>query len=211
MIKIYTTCFFLCGLLLISMSTLATTISIDPKSTFLRTSSNDTAAVNSIAIELTSLGLSAGDYVRLEQLGDLSQKTGNPDTAVGYMLGVFSGSNILLNSSMLDRVKGAIDSGSDVLTAPTFFQSLATNIAEDFAVTDIVLQIPVGSLYLFVASSDSYYSDNSDPDGDYGVRITQVFPVSLPGMTGLIGIGLVVFVMLRRNGSRHQPAAEAKF
>lgn len=208
--KIYTTCFFLCGLLLSSTTALATTISLDPKSTYLRTSNNDMTAVNSIAIELASLGLSAGDYVRLELLGDYSQIPSGPDSAVN-LSGVFSSTSTILGPSILNRIPDAIDAGADVFSAATFFQSLPMDIAEDFAITDTVLQIPTGAFYLFVAAHDSYYSDNSDPDGDYGVRITQVFPVSLPGMTGLIGIGLVVFVMLRRNGSRHQPAAEAEF
>lgn len=193
MIKIYTKSIFIISLLLASMTAMATTISIDPKSTFLRTN-NDPAAVNSISIELASLGLGTGDYVRLEQLGDLSQRTGDPDIITGHLLGVFSNTNILLGSSTLNRVQDAIDAGNDESTGPTFFGNLPNDIAEDFLITNTLIQIPAGAAYLFVAASDSYYSDNSDLDGDYGMRITQVIPVPLPDTIWLISLGLLVLI-----------------
>ena len=149
MIKIYTISIFIISLLLASMTAMATTISIDPKSTFLRTN-NDPAAVNSISIELASLGLGTGDYVRLEQLGDLSQRTGDPDIVTGHLLGVFSNTNILLGSSTLNRVQDAIDAGNDESTGPTFFGNLPNDIAA------FILYKVVPDAYLFCFSQNSW-------------------------------------------------------
>ncbi|MCO6433356.1 hypothetical protein, partial [Nitrosomonas nitrosa] len=77
---------------------------------------------------------------------------------------------------------------------PTFFGNLPNDIAEDFLITNTLIQIPAGAAYLFVAASDSYYSDNSDLDGDYGMRITQVIPVPLPDTIWLISLGLLVLI-----------------
>jgi hypothetical protein len=46
-----------------------------------------------------------------------------------------------------------------------------------FRIANTIVQVPLGANYLFVAAHDIYYSDNSDPDGDYGVRITPLASV----------------------------------
>ncbi len=88
------------GVLLTTGPVHAITIGINPSLTFLRTSSDPAAP--SIPIELVSLGLSAGDIIRLEQLGDFASHGGGPadDTATS-MIGVFSASATLLGSSTL--------------------------------------------------------------------------------------------------------------
>lgn len=149
----------------------AATLSIDPSRTFLRT--NNDAASSSIPIALGSLGFSGGDLIVIERLGDFKAGAAFTDT-VATMIGVFSASSILLNSATLRRVQDARDAGVDFITLPTAVGSLATDIPEDFLITStVIIRIPVGATHLFVAPSDSFYSDNTDPDGDYAVRIAR--------------------------------------
>ena len=74
-----------------------------------------------------------------------------------------------------------------------------TDIPEDFRIANTVVQVPVGATYLFVAAHDIYYSDNSDPDGDYGVRITPLtsvpetptFFLLLAAMVAMFGVSFM--------------------
>lgn len=144
--------------------------SIDPTSTYLRT--NQDSAKNATAFLLSEMSLVPGDFIRLQRFGDFKLGTSYDDTGTG-MIAVFSGSNILLASNLLNRVQDAIDTGIDVTTAVTYHGSLNTNIPEDFLVNDNYVQIPQGAMYLFIVASDSLYRDNTDPDGDFAVGITR--------------------------------------
>lgn len=148
-----------------------TTIKINPKATFLHTN-NDLGAINAIPIDLNSVGLSAGDTILLEQLGNFS--IGPSADTYKNTIGVFSSSPTLAAASNLHRVPGAIDTGIDVVTGNTYFGNQPTDIPEDFRIVDTgtLITIPTGALYLFVAASDSLYQDNTDPDGNYYVRIS---------------------------------------
>ena len=60
-----------------------------------------------------------------------------------------------------------------------------------------IVQVPFGASHLFIAAHDIYYSDNSDPDGDFGVRITQVASsVPVPETSVMFGFGFVVLLAL---------------
>lgn len=188
------------GVLLTTGPVHAITIGINPSLTFLRTSRDP--AGPSIPIELASLGLSAGDIIRLEQLGDFAPHgTGPADDTATSMIGVFSASATLLGSSTLNRVQDALDAGVDVVTVPTSFGGVTTDIPEDFLITDIIIQIPLMATHLFVAPHDSFYGDNTDPDGDYAVRITVV---PEPGTLLLLSSGLAALggVAWRRDRRR---------
>ncbi len=78
---------------------------------------------------------------------------------------------------------GAIDAGPDFVTAPTAVGGLTTDIGQDFAIQAnqtgpdfICVVVPAGATHLFVAAPAIYYSDQSDPDGDFGVQIEVVVP-----------------------------------
>ncbi|MCC2670471.1 MAG: hypothetical protein K0Q72_2942, partial [Armatimonadetes bacterium] len=90
------------------------------------------------------------------------------------MIGVFSSTDVLDPAADSHRVPGAIDAGTDVFSIPTFVGAQPTDIPEDFAITGggTDLTIPAGAQFLFVSPNDSFFSDNSDPDGDYTIRIT---------------------------------------
>jgi len=156
----------------------STVISLDPRATYLHVC-NDPAQ-NAIPLELAAYGVSAGDLVILEELGDWQPGCGGcPDTQNG-LVAVFSGSDVLLGPSVMHRVQDAIDAGVDYQSGPPFnCQADSTNIPEDFIVfpdtaggTMIVL--PPGATHLFLSPGDWLFADNSDPDGDFALRITAV-------------------------------------
>ncbi len=190
----------------------ADTILVNPRATYLRTNS-DPSALDAVAINLSTLSFTVtpGDFIRLERMGDYSAGSSLPDTQT-WMVGVFSSSNVLLGSSNLNRVAGAIDAGTDVTTSPTFFGSLSTDIAQDFKISDpvgvpggissIIVEVPTGAAYLFVSPNDSFFGDNTDPNGNYGVQITSVAraipePSSL-ALLALGGLGLLGYGGRRR-------------
>jgi len=148
---------------------------IDARATYLRT--NQDPVPDALAIPLSSAGVSGGDCVHLERLGDFNNGP-NGDTRLS-MIAVFSRTATLLASSELHRVVDALDAGVDYVTSPTYYGALPTDIPEDFGASapgGVDLLAPPGAAYLFAASNDQYYSDNSDPDNDYYIRILPISP-----------------------------------
>lgn len=183
-------------------------ISIDPVRTYLLTNNDPWWGGGSPAgttpIVLSELGINGGDIIQLERLGDYYNGYAGYEADISSldvfdaMIGVFSNSETLLASNVLDRIPGALDAGVDLLTGSTLFGDMTTDIAEDFGIGNIFLQVPVGATHLFVAAHDIYYSDNSDPDGDFAVRITQVASVPEPSTVSLVALGLGGLGLLRR-------------
>jgi len=195
-------------LLMLNTEAKALSISIDPLRTFLFTNNDPWSGGSvqpSIAIELISIGISAGDMIQLDQLGDYYDGHAGYGAGVNTssldsfteMIGVFSSGNTLLAPDVLHRVPGATDSGLSVTSWNTLFGNMSTDIPEDFRVANTVVQVPFGASYLFIAAHDIYYSDNSDPDGDYGVRITQVSSsVPVPETSLMFGLGFILLLAL---------------
>jgi hypothetical protein len=187
---------------------MATTISIDPLRTFLLTNNDPWDGSGSVAgslpIVLSDIGISAGDTIQLEMLGDwydghagYSGDVSSMDV-VSEMIGVFSSNSSLLSPTMLNRVPGAIDAGIQITTWNTLFDNLSTDVPSDFGITNTIVQVPSGATHLFVAAHDIYYSDNSDPDGDFAVRITQIVAVPEPSTFFLLVLaGCALMVCLR--------------
>lgn len=151
-----------------------TTIPLDSRATYLHT--NNDNVPDCAIIQLAALDLFPGDQIRIEQLGGFDNGLGRDIPRA--MIGVFSASSELLGWAESHRVPGAIDAGVDIESAPTYVGDQQTDIPEDFRITNpagnqqICIVIPDGATHLFCAGHDSYYSDNSDPNGDYAVRIT---------------------------------------
>lgn len=157
----------------------ASIIAIDPRATYL-TTKYDPFALNAAAVDLSALGLEAGDLISLQRLGDFNYFPLGLGPEGTSLAAVFSSTSTLLAADQSHRVVGAIDAGSNYATGPTLFHHLATDIAEDFFVpgglASVVVEIPVGAAFLFFTVNDSYFGDNSDPDRDFAVSITAVNP-----------------------------------
>jgi hypothetical protein len=161
---------------------------------YLNVDSSDFAYTQS-GIDLGVLGISEGDVIRIEQLGDFSLGASWPDDA-RTTGGVFSSSFTLLapSESNPNRIPGAIDAGIDVVTSPTYWLGWETDIPEDFLIDDVTIQVPAGAKYLFVAALDVAYGDNTDPDHDYTYRLSKV---PEPSALLLLGSGLAGIALLR--------------
>lgn len=179
---------------------LPVSFSVDPRATFLHTNS-DPGAASPLIVDLTALGIAAGQTIQIESLGDFRQASAAPDT-VTVMIGVFSATNTLGSATAdgpanVKRVTGAIEAGPDVVTVPTFFGAEPTDFPEDFLIDDnvsvhaAVVGVPAGALFLFIGTHDSHFSDNGDPDGDFAVRISAVVPVSEPAGLALLMGGMI--------------------
>lgn len=173
------------------------TLTVDPSLTFLHT--NQDTAGGTVAIDLWALGIHEGDSLLLERLGAFAPHgTGAADDYAAGMIGVFSSTNQLLDGSFLNRVTGAIDAGTDVTTSVSYYGAMASDITQDFAIGNgTTLTAPVGGRYLFVAASDSYWGDNTDPNGDFQLRITAV-PEPATAALLMAGLGVVAGAARRR-------------
>lgn len=171
-----------------------TFVPLDPTATYVHTYQDSPTPPAAIALRLADYGFQAGDRLQLQVVGDIDNGPG-ADTFT-YTLGVFSTSNLLLGNDQRYRVVGALASdGPPVVTSVTYIGAHPTDIPQDFGFDrpgGTVVTVPDGAVYLFLAKSDSWYHDNTDPDHDYGVLI-GLAPVPEPSSAALLlgGIALV--------------------
>lgn len=152
-----------------------TEIKIEPRGAYLRTY-NDSGALNCAPIQLSALGIYPGDWIRLEQMGDFCPGSIFTDSST-TLSGVFSSTSTLLSLTTAHRVPDAIPAGRPIVTGNTYYGSYPTDIPEDFRITNTVIRVPAGAEFLMVNPPDSLFHDNTDPDGDYKLRISRVSPV----------------------------------
>ncbi|MHC4219284.1 MAG: proprotein convertase P-domain-containing protein [Planctomycetota bacterium] len=154
---------------------LPTTAGINPRATYLHTASDSPNDPDPFPIWM--FGFQPGDVIRIERLGDWDNGPGG-DTYTN-MSAVFSAGTAILPPQELHRVPGAVDAGPEAITPCTHYGCEPTDIPEDFPIshpgwTEIVIEVPAGATDLFFSTVDSLYGDNTDPDGDYAVRISKV-------------------------------------
>jgi hypothetical protein len=182
-----------------SLSHAATFLPLDAKATYLHTFNDNPTPPPAFALNLASLGFFPGSRITLQVVGDVDNGPGG-DTFT-YTMGVFSSSAVLLDNSLRERVVGALATDAPAfLSSPTFMGGRPTDIAQDFGFdigVGITVTVPVGATTLFLAKSDQWYHDNSDPDGDYGVLISAAV-VPEPGTWALMLAGLAAFSGLVR-------------
>ena len=148
---------------------------IDPRATYLHTCSNpadafyDDGAIEAVPMLLADHGLTPGDRIRIEAIGDYYN--GLNDRTKGIAL--FSSSATLLAASEPHRLPDAIEAGEDHVSGPTWgCGQEPMDIPEDFGYEpDVTVVIPQGATHLFYTVRDSYYEDNTDENGDFGVNI----------------------------------------
>lgn len=151
----------------------ASVFALNPQATYLHI--NGDVDLPATAVKLSDFAASSGDFLLLQRLGDFSFTGVSGEVGMG-MTAVFSSSPTLDLASSLNRVLGAIEAGSDVATDPTFLGSQPTDISQDFAVTGagVVVQVPIGALYIFFSPADSMFNDNLDVDNNWAVNIERV-------------------------------------
>jgi PEP-CTERM motif len=200
------------GFLMLFLNTeaMAITIPIDPLKTFLFTNNDPWSGNGSVPgttpFALSALGISGGDSIQLELLGDWYDGHAGYGPGVDVsamdvvkeMIGVFSSSNTLLAPNIFDRVPDALDAGVHIVTWNTLFGNMPTDSHDVFGITNTFLHVPVGANYLFVAAHDIYYSDNSDPDRDFAVRITPIASVPEPSTLFLLALGFISLALYLR-------------
>lgn len=165
-------------LVFLSASMFATTISFDPRQTYLLTN-KDPGALDSVPIDLASLGLHSGMTINLYTTGTVCYYWDGTTCHIGpsvpwSVAGVFSSTATLGPSSTLNRVLGAISSdGAPVFTLPTYNGGLQTDIPQDFSISALSgsqsgpttqVTIPAGASFLFATVNDSFYGDNYTTD-----------------------------------------------
>ncbi len=169
-------------------------ILVDPAASYLF-SNFGPAPANAVPIALSSLSFAptAGQFITITVDGTYDPYGGGHDT---YTLssGVFSSSSTILPVSNLNRIPGALFTNAPPhVTQPVEATGASTDIPQDFLISDnpsdqtsVTVQIPVGANYLFAAVDDSYYPDNTSPNG-LGFNIT---PASVPEPSSFILLGL---------------------
>ena len=182
-------------LFVLAQTSYCDTFQVDPRGTYLTTSTTNTT--NPVIVNLSSLSfpVHAGDVLQIERIGffqfNASSGDNDPD-----MDGVFSSTNVLLGPTLANRVPGAIATNGVHLFIPQDF--IIDNEAPGSAplVTLMNIQVPVGANYLFIDAGDSVYTDNTDPNGDFAVSITAT---PEPGSLLLLAAGCSSLILRRRH------------
>lgn len=159
----------------------STNYTIDPRSTFLRTSSDGNARAPTV-IKLSDAHIYPGDYVFMERFGKFAFSPAESTEEGNTMLATFSSSNIVTESSNLVRVPGAIQcNGQPISTAATFHDSLPTDIGYDFISNRTLVQVPATATHLIIGTHDVYYGDNEDRNSppDFQQMIVRIQNPSL--------------------------------
>ncbi len=141
-------------------------LTIDPKGTYLNKSASDAANPATTAL-LSDLGLAAGDIITLSRSGTWQGSPTTADTNTS-LLAVFSGASGLITPATYLTFTTPLQSGST---------TASTDVVQDFFVVGpgvTVIQIPVGATSLKFSPSDGFFTDNSDPNGDYKVTVQKL-------------------------------------
>lgn len=175
---------------LVLPATAATVIPLESRATYLHTF-NDSQALPSYVLRLADLGFTPGDHLHLDVVGNIDNGPGG-DTFT-LTMGPFSSSSTLLGAEQRYRVPGALATDApNFVSSNTYFGNQPTDIPQDFSFdkpAGITVTVPVGAQYLFLAKSDQLYSDNSDPNHNYGVLI-GLAPVPEPASAALMLLGV---------------------
>lgn len=160
------------------------TYPLNPRATFLRVNSDSVLAP--LVVDLGTLGITPGAWLEVGTTGAYVYVNGGQDN-YRSLVGVFSSSSQVLANNLQHRVPGAIVAGPSYFSGPTYHGSLPTDIPEDFFCSrnlwddSIQVQVPPGATHLMLGTLDSLYSDNRDPNNDFGVVLRLLAPPDLPG------------------------------
>jgi len=174
-------------------------VSIDPRTTFLRTDAGDSYGV--YFVDFSALGINAGDTLYLQTLGDFCMSSGAGCTEYAVpLIAAFASTNTLGDRANLNRLTAIASAAPGVVTGNTYYETLTTDISQDFAIpvgSPMSVVVPAGALYLAVGVTDSWYTDNSDPDRDLQLQL-DVSRIPEPGTVVLLASGFGLLVAFRR-------------
>jgi hypothetical protein len=149
--------------------------SLDPRSTFLRTDPNDTGLPPTFYFDLQQLGIVPGSTIRIRTVGAFFWHPPQPLQGVNAVA-VFSTTATPLPASNPDRLPNALSCNAPPYpTAPTYFQTLPTDIPEDFFVDQagVRVTVPTGTggnaPFLLIGADDVFWNDNTS--ASFGVLL----------------------------------------
>jgi hypothetical protein len=179
-------------------------VPLEPTATYLHTYNDNPIPPPALALRLADFGLAPGDRITLQAQGEIDNGPGG-DT-FDFTMGVFSASKLLLGNEERYRVVDALASdGPAFASVVTYSGSHPTDIPQDFGFdkTAVTVTVPAGAVYLFLAKSDAWYHDNTDPDHDYGVLIGLApVPEPAPAALWLAGLAALTGVAHARRSVR---------
>lgn len=161
------------------LQTRTETFDLGPINSFLRTSPDDMEPEPPVVIELALRDIEPGDVLTLSVDGRFYDDAQLDES--DYTIGVFSGSDTLLDWTNPHRIPDAIDAGVDWETSRTYYGDLPTDIPEDFRLDgseDVAggfvaeVEVPEGATHLFAGVGDSTIGDNSSSDEGFRVVMT---------------------------------------
>jgi len=175
---------------------------VNPTGTYLRVDPDSTGYTSPLFIDLTALGLTPGMNIQLQTLGDYIYVGGGAETSLPLGASFVHVDAVNSDKSLLYRLDNVFELIGTPIGASNFTypHGLATDIPWDFEVptgAPTTVTIPAGASYLAVAVIDSWYDDNSDPDGDLQVSI-EASANPEPGTLLLLVPGLGLLWALRR-------------
>lgn len=145
----------------------STFINIDPLASYVR----NVAANDPVVIDLEELGIVPGDTLDLTTVNFYNRAEDEEDDDRD-LIAVFSSSDEIAGREETIRVLGAIDAGEDFESRASSPLSEPTDIPEDFDARIAIVTVPEGAKFLIVGVDDGRFDDNTDPNGDYALRIT---------------------------------------
>ncbi|HSE86746.1 MAG TPA: right-handed parallel beta-helix repeat-containing protein [Candidatus Binatia bacterium] len=152
-----------CQSQLLAQSSSPVFVKVNPAGTYLLVDSCDQAAPPT-SVTLSSLGIVPGEFIRLTRAGAFKAGVNfNDDQPT--LGAVFRGPSGLI-------APGPNSQHASFNSLPTACNNISTNIAEDFNVApQTAVQVPVAATDILFTGNDSFWSDNTDPNNDYGVSI----------------------------------------
>lgn len=135
---------------------------------------------NASAVALAPIGITPGMVLDVRSVGDWNNGPGGD--IFSPMMVVFSSSATLLDRFQRYRVPGALGVGRNDNTLVTCPSGDSLDVPQDFLVDQdtTIVTVPAGAAYLFVATADCYWIDNTDPDHDLKLRLTPLGLADVP-------------------------------
>ena len=143
---------------------------VDPAGTYLG-GTNETVKKSATVLLLSQLGFTPGSYINIQQVGDFQYGFGIDSKGVLFtdrgnnLLGVFLDAN-----GNYITAKNAQNYSSQ-----TQSNGAITDIGQDFKIdsNSLNILIPQGAVSIALTVDDVWYSDNFDPNNNFGVNITS--------------------------------------